>query len=175
LLDFGSLITGALGGWLSGTALEWWKSSREDLTKLCDEFCGAIAEAGNAGAQYWLLPGSDEACGGLSARIYGLQRRINGYNALTCTRIHDEGSNWIEDELSNFYDALTGGEFGDPARKPDMIAARRTQDEAADAILAVRRGALETSSFRETAYRLVVPKRWRAEGGKARNGSRHAP
>jgi hypothetical protein len=153
LLNFGSLITGAVGGWLSGTALELWKSGRQDLAKLCDEFCDAIGEAGDAGAEYWLLAGDDPQSPGIEAKLYGLQRRIDGYHAITCTRLHDAGVTWIADELVKFYDALNGGLFGDPKRLPDMNAARQAQDRAADAILAVRRGAFETASFRETSFR----------------------
>lgn len=88
-------------------------------------------------------------------RIYGLQQRISGYNAITCTRLHDAAANWVEEELQKFFDALTGGDFQNPARGSDLAAARRAQDQGAQAILAVRRGAFETASFRESAYRWI--------------------
>jgi hypothetical protein len=153
------LLSGAVGGFISGTFVEWWKSGREDLAKLCDEFCGQIAIAADASAEYWVMAGNDARCVITESRIYGLQQRISGYNAITCTRLHDAAADWVEDELQRFFDALTGGDFQNPGRAPDIGAAHKAQHRGAQAILAVRRGAYETASFKESAYRWLHFKR----------------
>lgn len=147
------LISGAVGGLLSSLFIEWWKSGREDLAKLCDEFCHQIAQTAEASADYWIIPGSDGRCPGIEARLYGLQQRISGYHVLTCTRLHDSAAKWVANELQTFFDAVTGGDFMNPTRAPNMAAARLVQDRGADAILAVRRGAYETASFKESIQR----------------------
>jgi hypothetical protein len=88
-------------------------------------------------------------------RLYGFQRRLSGYNAIICNRVHDEGADDIQTALAVLFDALTGGQFGSPGRQPDIAAARKAQDAGADTILAARRAGYETASFKKTIWRVI--------------------
>jgi len=91
----------------------------------------------------------------MEAQLYGFQRRISGYNVLVTGRLHDAGLDDIQEQLATLFRTLTGGDFGDPDRTPNYGAAIAVQDAAAAAIVAIRKADYETSSFRESFYRLI--------------------
>ena len=143
----------AFFGVVAGLSLEWWKSSRSQTAALCDEFCSVIAEAADAGAQYWLMAGVDPQAPLWETRLHGFQRRITGYNVLLTGRLHDDALDEIQTSLAHLFTKLTGGEFGEPTRAPDVVNAKCVQDQAGESILSIRRGFFDTVSFQETLWR----------------------
>jgi hypothetical protein len=152
-----SAAAGAFLAILTGMAIEWWKSERQDFGTLCDGFCELIAAAADAGAEFWLtLPGEKSLV--LYARLAGFQQRMAGYNILLVGRATADMQDDIEASLSALFKSLTGGDPQDPKRVPSMKRAMEIQDGASAAILAVRQAAFERLSFNNTVDRFI---RWR--------------
>lgn len=156
------LLTG-LFGVLAGISAQWWRSSRDELRLLCEDFCRLASEAAELGGAYWLLPASDHLIPMSEARLNAYQRRLAGYNALVGERLHKEGTEQIDEALIDFLDALTGGTFGTVDRQPDMDRMGACHDKAADVVLSIREGFIRAVSFRERIYRVVTraPRKWR--------------
>jgi hypothetical protein len=152
----------ALGGAslaiVTGGAIEWWKSERAEFAKLCDDFCILIAQAADAGAEFWLTLPDNENTPFKRARLAGFQNRMAGYNAILTGRTTDESQDEIDDALSQLFKSLTGGDPDDPDRKASMERALTVHDKASVAIIAVRRAAYERLGFLETVDRFI---RWR--------------
>jgi hypothetical protein len=55
--EFLKLAGSALFGVIVGLFIEWWKSRRDELRILCDEFCKTVEQAGDLGSEYWLSDG----------------------------------------------------------------------------------------------------------------------
>jgi hypothetical protein len=145
-------ITG-LFGVLTGISAQWWRSSRDELRILCDEFCKLVAETVHDGAQYWM---SDGDLALYEARLRGAQRQIIGFSVLLEEQLHEGASNEIDKALSKFFQAMTGGDFSVPNRPKSVSNAQRCHETAADVILSVRQGFFYSVRFREKLWRLTV-------------------
>lgn len=152
---FLTAAVGALFGITTGLIVQWWKSARDELRILCDDFCSVVAESADAASQYWLSSGADIDVGLKEVRVHGFQRRLTGYSVLMLGRIHDQAIDDIENALALYFDSCTGGEFGSPDRQMSIPAAKRVQDEAGNAILEIRRGFYETVTFGEKSWRIA--------------------
>ncbi len=154
--DFYSALLGVLAGILTGSALEWWKASRDNLSSSCGAFCDLIGSAADLGARFWLTAGSNSDQEALLrlAKLSGFQTLISGYLELLDDRLHDAGFVSISEALAHFFKALTGYNSDDPTRLPSKEAAVRVQTAAASVILTVRRAAYERFSLKKTILRI---------------------
>lgn len=78
---------GALLGLLTGLAIQWWKSRRDERRLLVDEFCRLVRQAGDISAECWLATASDDPVQLtkrrlLEARVLGLQEEVLGMHVL---------------------------------------------------------------------------------------------
>lgn len=146
-------------GVFSGICIQWWKSSRDELRILCDDFSKLISEAVELGAAYW-ASGDDLEL--KEARLSGLQRKLIGYSVLLAESLHPGAADQIDEALGRFFDALTGGTFSVPNRPVSVENMRWCHYLGADAILEVRRGFTETVSFRGKLWRSTVGRHHRS-------------
>jgi hypothetical protein len=150
------VVASSIGiGVLIGISVQAWKSSRDELRFLCDEFCKAIAEAADVGAKYWLTAPDDADFVLMEAKIEGHQRRLSGYAALLRRTMHRTGYHAINACLTRLFDALTGGEFKSPDRPIDKNRALEVQTAAADAAVATRVAFLDKVRFASMPRRLL--------------------
>jgi hypothetical protein len=151
------LLTIALGvvtGILVGVSVQWWKSNRDELRILCDEFCRVVTDATDLGSKYWLStnePGSSI----YEARLVGIQGLLEGYRVLLSKSLSEKHCNLIRHANAEFFDTLTGGEFMSPDRAADPSRVFEIQKRASDLILSIRRGFYESVRFGTTVVRLV--------------------
>jgi len=164
-------LSGALGaffGIFTGSALEWWKSEREDLIDICRGFCALVAEAADVGAEFWLTSADDVKCKFMIVRLAGFQNRISAYGTILIDRVDDDSLSEIQTRLAQFFVSLTGGDADDPKRKESMAKAIVVHDRASAAIIAIRQAMFQRVSFSETFSRWVH-RRWPNRGSPTYN------
>src|SRR5690606_10788543 len=108
---FPPVLIGAALGALITVILFWLKNVREEEVSRSNEFASEIRALAGDGARYWLLAAGDEKQL-LELKILGGQTFLDGYTALICRRYSGSQESALRGELSLFYEALSGGNFG---------------------------------------------------------------
>ena len=152
---FWSTAISAFLGFTAGVSIEFWKSGRADVQDLCKDFCNAVGEASDAGAEFWLTPATDTHSTFLLARVRGYQGRLDGYATILDSRLDSEMLDEIEFKLAEFFQNLTGGDPDpdDPGRQPAKERAFQLHGAASAVILAIRRAAYSRMSFGQRVSR----------------------
>lgn len=136
LVPIASLIAAAIGAGAAFWGLVW--RYRADYKRdILRELLSNIQNAADLATEYWLLnPSSNDAstltkCRNLEARIVGYSERLEA--SIDAARPHLKRIDTLGMDIpwANFLDGLTGGEFGDTARKEDALRAEAVQISAA--------------------------------------------
>jgi hypothetical protein len=151
MLAFAQLAGSAFIGVLVGLLVQWWKSSRDELRLLCDEFAKTVRDTSDLGSSYWLSTPADAAGSRLTeVRVVGLQRQLDGYRVLIGRRFLAQARSHLDAATAEFFDAMTGADFMTPSRKENGGQASQAQACGAALILAVREGFATSVSMRAT-------------------------
>jgi len=151
--EFWSAALGALLGFSTGVATEWWKSGREDLRDLCKGFCEVVSEAAQAGADFWLAPAGGSNAELLLIRVKGYQTRLDGYVTILDGRLDDEALDEIGAALAALFHELTGGDPNDPTRQSSAHQALAVYIAASEVFVAIRRASYSRMSFKQRVMR----------------------
>jgi hypothetical protein len=148
VIAFAQLAGGAFFGVVVGLLVQWWKSSRDELRLLCDEFAKAVRDTSDLGSAYWLSTPAEPGGSRLSeARIIGLQRQLDGYRVLIRHRFRATERSALETSTADFFDAMTGSDFMSPTRPRNADQATLAQVRGADLILTIRQGFVTSVSL----------------------------
>jgi len=144
------ILLGALVAALSAYIQLVWRANREAFEKRIDEFCALIFEAADLGAEYWATEkpqrkASDGARALLlsqlrimESRIDGLQQKIELFRLLVRRQIRLGDHDALVGLMAEFFDALSGGNFGAEVRKADIARARLVYTTATDVVAHLR-------------------------------------
>lgn len=137
---FLQLALSAFLGVLVGVAVQWWKSNRDELRILCDEFCRTASDAADLASRYWLTDSKHEDNKINEARLLGMQTRLDGYRVLASHSLGEQENKEIEKASVDFFATITGGEFKSRDRLSDTDRITDSQTRGSALILAVRQG-----------------------------------
>jgi hypothetical protein len=129
---------------ISAITLQFWKWNQEKFSARIDEFCKLVLEAADAGADYWTHakpltdPEKRVAIQLAETKIDGFQRKVDLFRVLIQPRLGLSDKDKLVELLANFFDALTGGNFGTNVRTSDPVRAKLVYVTAADLVTHLR-------------------------------------
>jgi hypothetical protein len=149
---FKKILIGALATLFIGFIVQIWKYRRDAYAARVDEFCKMIFEAADLGAEYWttkknskLDAASSEKVRLAEAKLDGFQRKINLFSVILRGFVRVSDSDKTSLLIADFFDALTGGNFGADTRARDEGRARLVYATAADLVAHLRTTAPQPS------------------------------
>lgn len=122
----------------------WLKAHRDEIRAQCDDLIKTINEAADLASAYWLTGPASTELALMEARLVGFQIKIGLLEGLACGRFKRFHHQLLKDELLNFYDACTGGQFNVLGRSIDSGRAREAQAVAAHLTVRIRRSFVES-------------------------------
>lgn len=138
-------LIGALIGAGITLFFNMWKLHRDERSSRCDELCEAINDAADLAASYWFqIYKSDNDQLLEEARLFASQIHIDGSFEQFGLFLTAKSETKIAQELSDFYDALTGGDYSVPKRNVDMVRGRQAYALAGLLSLSIRKAYRET-------------------------------
>jgi len=168
--EFLKIAAGAFFGVIVGLLIQWWKSSRDELRLLCDEFCATVRQTADLSSEYWLSTGGAELA---EARLTGMQRQLGGYRVLVSPRFHERQRQLLDGAAVDFFDAVSGGDFKVAGRPASKERAVLVQDKGAAFVLAIRTGFSSSMGLIATVRHHV--QRWARPLKKAADWPRATP
>jgi hypothetical protein len=140
-------LIGALIGALVTGGFHIWKFRRDELTARCDELCRVISESALVASDYWATEYPELAKARVAeARIMGAQALCDGLYAAVRHRLVPSQAK-LDVAMSDFVDALTGGEFTVEGRKADPSRVSRAPQASSALIVALRQAHHDTMPF----------------------------
>jgi hypothetical protein len=148
------LLSGLIGALIGASVtggFQIWKFRRDELTARCDELCRVISEAASLASDYWATEYTDIAKARIvEARIMGAQALCDGlYAALRHRLVPSQAK--LDSAMSDFVDALTGGDFTVEGRKSDPSRVSRAPQASSALIVALRQAHHDTMPFSKLA------------------------
>lgn len=126
-----SFIGAAIGS-LFSLSLNWMKANRDDAKARCDEFIKLVDEAATVATTYRLTVKAQSEDQAQFFRLIGVQQRLSLARRELFPPFNSLHRELLDQDLARFFDCLTGGDAGEPARSVDSIRARDSQASAAD-------------------------------------------
>jgi len=153
--DFLKLLLAASIAATFTLAVTWLKASRDDLRAAADYFVNTLMVAADLASSYWLRESNDSATSLEEVRLLGLQQRLSRLRLSAFDRFHDIDRNNLDEDLRDFFDACTGGQFGVKDRPADRNRAREAQAVAARIDAQIRVSVRKASTLGAYVQRLL--------------------
>ena len=153
MFEFLKLAASAFLGMIVGLAIQWIKSSRDELKATCDELCHVIGDASDLASDYWLRDGSADQIKLIEARLLGFQTRLVGLKVLVEGQFDETDLNQVESALADLFDSCTGGGFQVTGRSVDADRCRQAQIDASVAMVAIRKAYKNAVAIRSLSKR----------------------
>lgn len=125
-----------------------WKYRRDAFAARIDEFCKLIFETADLGAEYWVTKKPSKTMkSSLEARskIVLIETKLNGYQSkiglfagIIISQIWLDAQDKLNNLTADFFDALTGSEFGDDARSANPQRAKLVYATGAEMVSHLR-------------------------------------
>ncbi len=144
------ILIGALVTLIVAVFQQAHKNRNDAFNARIDEFCKLVFEAADCAAEYWILskrPSSktdgtvaNQASIRLTeTRIAGFQQKINLFFAVVRPYLRTHDSDSLSALLAEFFDAMTGGDFGAKARATDETRAALVYTNGSEVVARLRR------------------------------------
>ena len=142
------VLSGLIGALIGATItllFNMWKLHRDERSSRCDELCKAINDAASLAAEYWFKEYESENEQSVDeARLYASQIHIDGSFEQFGLFLTSKSETEIVQALSDFYDALTGGDYSVAKRRADMGRGKQVYALASLLSLSIRKAYRET-------------------------------
>jgi hypothetical protein len=130
-----------------------WKYRRDAYASRVDEFCKLIFDTADLGAEYWMtkkIKKKDAEVGTekvllTETKLDGFQRKISLFASILRVQVRVADKDKMSLLIADFFDALTGGNFGADARVTDPARARLVYTTGADLVAHLRATRPQTS------------------------------
>lgn len=110
-----------------------------ELTSLINELCSDVRNAASKGDKYWQLQPNADDIAILEFEIFGLSHRIGATIDFLAQDFSWIFRPYLEDDLFNFREALTGGTFQVTGRLPEPQRFARIEQAATLLTISLRR------------------------------------
>jgi hypothetical protein len=139
------ILLGALATLIIGIIVQLWKYRRDAYASRVDEFCKIIFDAADLGAEYWMTKRTSrvetserEKTLLTETKLDGFQRKISLFAAMLRVQIRVADKDRMSFLIADFFDALTGANFGADARATNPARARLVYATGSDLIAHLR-------------------------------------
>lgn len=142
------LVFTFLGGLISALFVLVTSMRVQEIIRNFDDLCKIIHEAADLGVKYWVSDSEKDKISN-EALIIGHQQLINlTLNSLASRCNKSKQQDWVG-SLEPFFDALTGGDFGERELNQEPSRARKIQAEMALLVDKVRSYQKSTLRYRK--------------------------
>ena len=161
-------LLGAIIGSVVTASFNVWKFHRDELSSRIDELCQAMAVAADRASDYWSqyysTPSFEQAKA--EAKLAASQNLVDGLYAEIRGSLAPTDAEHLDDLMSSFVDAMTGGTFTEAGRQADATRIALAPQLSSMIIVAVRRSHRRTLPFRRIIKGFQAYKRHQAQVAK---------
>lgn len=140
-------LIGALVGSGVTSFFNLWKFHRDERSSRCDELCKAVTDAASLALDYWSTHYDDNSVSKqivAETKLRAAQDLFEGIFEDYCVFLSKENEAMLNVAMSEFIDILTGGEFTELHRKPDLARATKSAPAGSRLSVLLRRATRET-------------------------------
>lgn len=145
------LLSGLVGALIGATVaggFQIWKFRRDELAARCDELCKVISDSASVASEYWATQYDDKIVEKITeAKVLGAQSLCDGLYASIRYRMGATSQQQLDAAMSDFVDAMTGGDFTVEGRSADIVRVSRVPQAASVLIVALRQAHHDTMPF----------------------------